>query len=406
MEAYFCKMERDKLFTEDFSYPLPQERIAKYPLKDRNQSKLLVYKNGLIQEDRFFNLNTHLLENSVLVFNDTKVLAARLYFKKATGAKIEVFCLEPFESTVEETLSSTKVCRWKCMVGNLKRWKEGGALSLEIAGTVLTAKVFERRQEDVIVEFQWDGEIAFADILSEAGEIPLPPYLNRSTEENDLKTYQTVYAKQEGAVAAPTAGLHFVNSQLQKLEQAGHNLAYLTLYVGAGTFKPVKSEKLTEHKMHQERIVIELETIEQLADQHGKIISVGTTSLRSLESLYWLAVKQFNAADATIDYLSQEDAYNLPPQLSWQEACNFLVNQLKDRGEKQLDFYSALFIMPSYKWQAISGLITNFHQPQSTLLALVSAWIGQDWKKVYDYALKNNFRFLSYGDSSLLLRNG
>jgi S-adenosylmethionine:tRNA ribosyltransferase-isomerase len=397
-------MERDNLFTQNFSYPLPQDRIAKYPLADRNQSKLLVYKNGTIEEDLFYGLEKHLTKNSVLVFNDTKVLAARLYFQKSTGAKIEVFCLEPFESTVEETLGATRVCRWKCMVGNLKRWKEGEVLEKEIAGVQLKALIVKRKQQEVVVEFNWDGGISFAAILDEVGEIPLPPYLNRATEEKDGKTYQTVYAKQEGAVAAPTAGLHFVDNQLKELEQAGHQLSFLTLYVGAGTFKPVKSEKLTDHEMHQERIVIKKETLEQLSGMHGKIISVGTTSLRSLESLYWLALKRLEKKNQAINFVSQEDAYTLSPEISWKEACLSLVQQLNESGKVQLDFYSALFIMPSYQWQAISGLITNFHQPQSTLLALVSAWIGEDWKRVYDYALEHDFRFLSYGDSSLLIR--
>ena len=397
-------MERENLFTQNFSYPLPQERIAKYPLADRNQSKLLVYQNGTIEEDLFYGLEKHLTKNSVLVFNDTKVMAARLYFQKSTGAKIEVFCLEPFESTVEETLGATEVCHWKCMVGNLKRWKQGDVLEKEIAGVQLKALIVERKQQEVIVEFKWNGGISFAAILDEVGEIPLPPYLNRATEEKDGKTYQTVYAKQEGAVAAPTAGLHFVDTQLKELEQAGHQLSYLTLYVGAGTFKPVKSEKLKDHEMHQERIVIKKETLEQLSEVHGKIISVGTTSLRSLESLYWLALRRLKENNQAINFVSQEDAYTLSPEISWKEACLSLVQQLNESGRVQLDFYSALFIMPSYQWQAISGLITNFHQPQSTLLALVSAWIGEDWKKVYDYALEHDFRFLSYGDSSLLIR--
>ncbi|MEQ8908837.1 MAG: S-adenosylmethionine:tRNA ribosyltransferase-isomerase [Vicingaceae bacterium] len=396
-------MEREDLASKDFSYELPDSRIAKFPLANRNQSKLLTYKAGKIGEDHFFNLEKHLPKDSVLVFNNTKVLAARLQFKKLTGARIEVFCLEPFQTTVEQALSATESCLWECMVGNLKRFKDKDVIELEIAGTTLKANIYERKEQAVIIRFEWEGGQAFSSILEEAGEVPLPPYLNRKAEQQDRKTYQTVYAKEEGAVAAPTAGLHFVPEQLVELKDQGHQLAYLTLYVGAGTFRPLKSEKLTEHQMHQERIVISKQTIKQLADKKGKIISIGTTSLRSLESLYWLAVKRKNSGNDSENFVNQEDAYQLPTELSWHKACELLVEQLEVIGEEVLDFHSALFIMPGYQWQAIDGLITNFHQPQSTLLALVAAWIGEDWRKVYDHALENNFRFLSYGDSSLLL---
>tara|TARA_B100001109_G_scaffold254260_1_gene253555 strand:- start:1432 stop:2625 length:1194 start_codon:yes stop_codon:yes gene_type:complete len=397
-------MKREDLASKDFSYDLADHQIAKFPLANRNQSKLLTYKAGIIDEDQFFNLETHLPAESVLVFNNTKVLAARLQFKKVTGAQIEVFCLEPYQTTVEQALSATNTCVWECMVGNLKRFKDKDEIALEIAGTSLKARIQERKEQAVIIRFEWEGGLPFSAILEEAGEVPLPPYLNRLAEAEDRKTYQTVYAQEEGAVAAPTAGLHFVPQQLNKLEELGHDLAYLTLYVGAGTFRPVKSERLTEHQMHQERIVIKKQTLQQLATKKGKIITVGTTSLRSLESIYWLAAKRKIFGNSTESYVSQDDAYQLPTDLSWQEACELLLNQLEKSGAEVLDFYSALFIMPGYQWQAISGLITNFHQPQSTLLALVASWIGEDWKKVYDYALQNDFRFLSYGDSSLLLK--
>lgn len=397
-------MKRTELSAEEFNYDLPEERIAKYPLENRNRSKLLTYKSGEIAEDQFSNLNAHLPSNSILVFNDTKVIAARLYFKKDTGAKIEIFCLEPYQSTIEQTLMSKEVCQWQCMVGNLKRFKEKDILKLKIAGIVLEARLIEKRDQDVIVQFNWTEDIEFAKILAEAGEIPLPPYLNRSTEQNDQTTYQTVYAKQEGAVAAPTAGLHFVDQQLQNLQQNSHELAYLTLFVGAGTFRAVKTDKLVDHQMHEERIVIPKSTIEQLKSKHGKIICVGTTSLRSLESMYWLAVKMSQLNDDTVNFLEQEDAYNFNGNLSWEQACDVILNALTKNRQENLDFHSALFIMPSYQWKAISGLITNFHQPKSTLLSLVSSWIGEDWKKVYHYALEHDFRFLSYGDSSLLLK--
>lgn len=397
-------MNREELHSDHFNYNLPVERIAKYPLANRNASKLLTYANGTIGEDVFSNLKSHLPKDAVLVFNDTKVLAARLYFQRKTGAKIEIFCLEPFKLTVEQALTSKSACEWQCMVGNLKRFKDGEILELSIAGTILKASIVERRFSDVIIRFEWDGNVEFSDILHEAGEIPLPPYLNRETELADQENYQTVYAKNEGAVAAPTAGLHFVDSQLTDLQNSGHELAYLTLFVGAGTFRSVKADKLVDHDMHQERIVITRNTIQQLADQQDKIVCVGTTSLRSLESLYWLAVKIHETKNLNELFVSQEDAYKLAGDWNWNEACNYLLHVLDKTGKDKVDFHSALFIMPGYKWKAINGLITNFHQPKSTLLALVSAWIGSDWLKVYDYALKNDFRFLSYGDSSILLR--
>lgn len=397
-------MNRTALEAADFSYNLPDEKIAKYPLENRNQSKLLIYKQGEINQGVFSNLKDYLPKDSVIVFNDTKVLSARLFFKKKTGAKIEVFCLEPHESTAEQALSATKTCVWQCMVGNLKRFKAQDVLEQEIAGVILKVKILTKRKQDVLLQFDWSGGIEFSQILNEAGQIPLPPYLNRDTEEKDEESYQTVYAKNEGAVAAPTAGLHFIDKQLDDLKADGHSLEYLTLFVGAGTFRAVKTEKLVEHEMHEERIVISKETIKNLADKYGRIISVGTTSLRSLESLYWYAVKLNQANGKGVSSVGQEDAYQLPANWTWKEACNYLIDYLEKNQLEAVDFHSGLFIMPTYNWKAISGLITNFHQPKSTLLALVSAWIGDDWKKVYDYALKNDFRFLSYGDSSILLR--
>lgn len=397
-------MKREQLKAEEFSYDLPQVKIAKHPLEDRNQSKLLVYCQGEIGEDRFSNLNTYLPKGSTLVFNDTKVIAARLYFQKKTGAKIQIFCLEPFESTVEQALGATASCQWQCMVGNLKRFKDKDVLELEIAGTLLCANLVQKRDNDVIVQFSWDGDIAFSSILEKAGEIPLPPYLNRATEERDEESYQTVYAQNKGAVAAPTAGLHFVTDQLSSLQQEGHNLAYLTLFVGAGTFRAVKSDHLVDHDMHQERIVVTKATLQKLLGTSGRIVSVGTTSLRSLESLYWLAVKIHSNSDLDERFLSQEDAYSLPSKWSWKEAFEYVLQLMDDLGKEKIDFHSALFIMPGYEFKVIDGLITNFHQPKSTLLALVCAWIGEDWKAVYHYALANDFRFLSYGDSSILLR--
>jgi len=401
-------MNRENLQASDFAYDLPEERIAKYPLTNRNQSQLLCYDQGKIEKDVFSNLATHLPKNSVLVFNNTKVLSARLQFQKETGAKIEVFCLEPYESTVEQALGSTQSCQWQCMVGNLKRFKEKDVLKLSIASTKLRCRLIERREQEVIIQFDWEGGIEFSEILDEVGQIPLPPYLNREAEEKDEETYQTVYAETEGAVAAPTAGLHFVPEQLKALEEAGHQLVYLTLYVGAGTFRQVKAEKLVDHDMHSERIVVSKEALEQLANAKGPIIPVGTTSLRSLESLYWLAAKLKKEEGWKTERLSleQEEAYNLEGTLSKEEAFHLLQKHLSSSFQlptSNIDFHSSLFIMPSYQWKVIDGLITNFHQPHSTLLSLVAALIGEDWRKVYNYALQNDFRFLSYGDSSLLL---
>jgi len=402
-------MNRADLRAEDFDYDLPEERIAKYPLAERNLSKLLVYRGGIIQSDIFRSLGDYLPQDSTLVFNDSKVLSARLNFKKRTGAQIEVFCLEPYENTVEQALTATDYCQWQCMIGNLKRFKEKDILELEIAGTTLHCRLVKRLEKEVVVEFDWQGGIPFSEILNQAGEVPLPPYLNRKAEANDRKNYQTVYAKVDGAVAAPTAGLHFVDAQLKALEIAGHQLSYLTLFVGAGTFRQVKSERLIDHDMHAERIQLSKQTLSQLLKTTGKIISVGTTSLRSLESLYWLAAKLRDRRSEIGDrkahlMLTQDDAYELNDEMSREEALQFLLDYLEESGKDQLDFYSSLFIMPSYRWQMIDGLITNFHQPNSTLLSLVAAYIGDDWKKVYRFALKHDFRFLSYGDSSFLMR--
>lgn len=396
-------MNREELKAEDFNYELPDHKIAKHPLKNRNGSKLLVYNNGEIQENTFYNLKDYLPKNSTLVFNNTRVIAARLIFTKSTGAKIEVFCLEPFESTVEQALSSTSTCTWQCIVGNLKRFKPEDTISIEIANTSLKANLIEKRDQDVIVQFSWNNGMDFSSIIDEAGKIPLPPYLNREVEATDKDTYQTVYAKKEGAVAAPTAGLHFTDEQLIDLQNCGHSVEYLTLHVGAGTFKPVKAEKLTDHEMHKERIIVGKSMLERLV-QSDNIVPIGTTSLRSLESLYWLAVKIKSQGLNSVPSITQNDAYQLIYDWNWKQAYQFLIEFMNRHNLNQVDFHSALFIMKSYDWKVISGLITNFHQPKSTLLALVSSWIGDDWKVVYDYALNNDFRFLSYGDSSLLIR--
>jgi S-adenosylmethionine:tRNA ribosyltransferase-isomerase len=400
---YFCPMKRTELKTDDFRYDLPEDRIAKFPLAKRNQSKLLIYRGGDIKEDVFANLSSALPAGSTLVFNDTRVMSARLIFHKSTGARIEVFCLEPFEQTVEQALSATGTTKWKAMIGNLKRFKEGDQLELQLEDVILRATLQERGEEYHVVEFDWESDIPFSEIIRHAGIVPLPPYLNRENTEEDSETYQTVYAKNEGAVAAPTAGLHFVPEQLNQLQSEGFDLAYLTLYVGAGTFKPVTADRLVDHEMHAERIVVHRSTLENLVNSHGPLISVGTTSLRSLESMYWLADKM-NFSDAVLPNVEQDDAYELKGEVNWRDAYQKLLEWMDNHELETIDFHSSLYVMPGYEWKVISGLITNFHQPGSTLLALISAWIGDDWRKVYQYALENDFRFLSYGDSSLLLR--
>jgi len=395
-------MSRAELSSSDFDYNLAEEKIAKHPLAKRNHAKLLIYKEGEISESIFSALETHLPNQTCLVFNDTKVLAARLHFKNSNGAKIEIFCLEPYQTTVEQSLNSKSSCTWLCLVGNLKRFKKDETLQLSIANTTLKAKLIEKRTQDVMITFEWDGDISFSSIIEEAGEVPLPPYLNRSTEATDKKNYQTVYAQKEGAVAAPTAGLHFTDTQLSDLQRAGHSTHYLTLHVGAGTFRPIKSSTLVAHQMHQERIIISKESIQNLLAQDGKIVSVGTTSLRSLESMYWLAIKMKENNTLSVTDIQQEDAYTLPSDWNWKQAYSFLLDWMNTHEKDHIAFYSSLFIMPGYQWKVIDGLITNFHQPKSTLLALVASWIGDGWKKVYTHALEQDFRFLSFGDASLL----
>lgn len=398
-------MNRAQISTNDFNYDLPDERIAKFPLADRNESKLLVYRNGDIQEGVFNNLEQHLPASSMLVFNDTKVLTARMVFQKTTGAHIEIFCLEPYESTVEEALCTTERSIWTCMVGNLRKFGLDTTLVLTIAGVNLKASIHKKRENDLLIQFEWDGGIEFSRVLEAAGKIPLPPYLNRKAIDADKENYQTVYAKNLGAVAAPTAGLHFVPEQLAQLQTNGHAVTNLTLYVGAGTFRVVKADKLVDHAMHEERIVISKEAIEGFISHTGKLITVGTTSLRSMESLYWLAVKMdAEGAGSWLD-VSQNDPYELESDWDFKNSCEYILSILNKKGLNEVDFNSSILIMPSYNWKAIDGLITNFHQPKSTLLALIASWIGDDWKTVYSYAMEHDFRFLSYGDSSLLLKD-
>jgi S-adenosylmethionine:tRNA ribosyltransferase-isomerase len=400
----------------DFTYALPDERIAKYPLPARDQSKLLVYQNGMITEAVYAALADHLPENTFLVFNNTKVVEARLLFEKPNGGKIEIFCLEPHEQYADITsamLQKEKVL-WKCLVGGAKKWKEGSLVSrikrYDFTDVVITATKIEQRSGYYVIELSWDDAgLSFAEILHLAGLIPLPPYLNRSPDENDKERYQTVYAKHDGSVAAPTAGLHFTDDLLQKLAKKKINHDFVTLHVGAGTFKPVKSETMQDHEMHAEFIDVSRSFIEKLITHlHGSVIPVGTTSVRTIESLYWLGVKTKLDPSIHADSLQikQWEVYELTADdISAEDALRSLLNWMIKKNTQRLLTKTQIIIAPGYRFRIIKALITNFHQPQSTLLLLVAAITGNDWKRIYSYAMENNFRFLSYGDGSLLWLN-
>lgn len=396
---------------DTYNYPLPDERIAKYPLARRDQSKLLLYKGGSVEESRFSRLSDYLPKDSLLVFNNTRVIRARLLFRKETGARIEIFCLEPvMPRDYALIFQQTGSCSWDCMIGNLKKWKEGTlSLMLEVNGKPLELKAerIESRGETHRVRFTWESDtVTFAELLETAGVLPIPPYLHRETEENDLNSYQTVYSKIKGSVAAPTAGLHFTPELLAELDEKGYGRTELTLHVGAGTFKPVKSETIEEHEMHTEFISVPRPVIEQLKANIGKVIAVGTTSVRTLESLYYVGVKLATCDPSTepdlkIGQWFPYDAEN--NRLSAVEALQHILDYLERNRLPQLITSTQIMIVPGYDFKIVRGIVTNFHQPQSTLLLLVSAFVKGDWQQIYDYALSHDFRFLSYGDSSLLL---
>lgn len=411
----------------EYNYPLPDERIAKFPLTERDHSKLLLYKHGEVSEDIFYNLPKHLPTGALMVFNNTKVIQARMHFRKETGALIEVFLMEPAQPTDYELMFQTNhECAWFCMVGNLKKWKEGSLIrAFEIKGQKLTLTATMDRskvQEQVggtnhWIRFEWDNEsISFAEILEAVGELPIPPYLNRATEESDKETYQTVYSKIKGSVAAPTAGLHFTDKVLNALDEHGVDREELTLHVGAGTFKPVKSKEIEGHSMHTEFVVVRRQTLEKLLMHACQAVAVGTTSVRTLESLYYMGVKLALSSDmAEKDlHVNQWEPYDLPHNaeglvevdgkaVTVEEAIRQLLDYLDKDGLNVLHSSTQIIIAPGYTYKIVKALVTNFHQPQSTLLLLVSAFVKGDWRKVYDYALSHDFRFLSYGDSSLLI---
>lgn len=394
---------------EDYNYSLPDERIAKYPLPQRDASKLLCYNAGEVSEYKFTDIASLLPEGSLMVCNDTKVVPARLHFQRSTGAHIEIFCLEPVQPEEYVTMFAvTDRCRWKCIVGNVKRWKND-TLSLydpnddkEVGDLALKADLIERQGETSIVEFSWDGGYPFSKVLEICGSIPIPPYLNRSTEDVDLERYQTLYARFRGSVAAPTAGLHFTENVLQSIRERNISTETVCLHVGAGTFLPVKSSLVSEHTMHREPFVVTLNLLEKLIAKEGKLVAVGTTSVRTLESLYYVGVKCIETgAPADVD---QWDPYSREYDYTLIEALSALAEYLKANNLKDIQLGTRIIIVPGYQFKVVDVLVTNFHQPQSTLLLLISAFVKGDWHKIYDFALANDFRFLSYGDSSILFR--
>ncbi len=405
-------MHPRNLSIKDFTYDLPNDRIAKYPLAERDQSKLLIYREKQITEDIYTNLADHLPADSLLVFNNTKVVEARLLFEKSNGSKIEIFCLEPHEKYADITsamLQKEKVW-WKCLVGGAKKWKEGSLIhriTKDSTDISLRATKIEQLADSYIIELSWDKpNMSFAEVLHIAGVIPLPPYLNRSAEDADKERYQTIYAKHDGSVAAPTAGLHFTDSLFEKLTRKNIQHDFVTLHVGAGTFKPVKSETMQEHEMHAEFIDVRKTFIENLL-QHldQNIIPAGTTSLRTIESLYWLGIKTKLDPSIKTDglYITQWEPYELNTHsISAKEALYSLINWLDKNNSERLITKTQIIIAPGYQFRIINALVTNFHQPQSTLLLLVAAITGNDWKRIYNHALENDFRFLSYGDGCLL----
>ena len=411
------KEEVQHIRIEDYDYPLPDDRIAKFPLTKRDASKLLVYDHGQVSESRFTSLPDYLPSGALMVFNNTRVIRARLHFHKETGAQIEIFCLEPLApAEYVQMFDARGACTWMCMVGNLKKWKEGCLTrTLTVQGTTVTLTA-ERSSETFggthghdgfPVSFRWDGGYSFAEVLEAVGELPIPPYLNRATQESDLTTYQTVYSKVKGSVAAPTAGLHFTERVLKALDDKGIDREELTLHVGAGTFKPVKSEEIAGHEMHSEYIVVRRQTVEKLIAHGGEAIAVGTTSVRTLESLYYIGILIGRNPDAGEEELHvpqwmpyEEDDATLPTTV---EALQNVLGWLDRNGLQALHTTTQIIIAPGYRYHIVRRMVTNFHQPKSTLLLLVSAFVHGDWKSIYRFALDHGFRFLSYGDSSLLM---
>lgn len=405
-------MDTKHIQIKDFNYNLPDERIAKFPLAKRDNSKLLLYRHGEVTEDVFHNIAQYLPKGALMVFNNTKVIQARLHFRKETGALIEVFLLEPYmPADYEQMFQTTGHCSWLCMIGNLKKWKEGTLKrTFDVKGKEVTL-VAERKEDlhkSYRVDFSWDAsDVSWAELLDAVGELPIPPYLNRETQESDKTTYQTVYSKIKGSVAAPTAGLHFTPEVLADIDRHGIDREELTLHVGAGTFKPVKSEEIQDHEMHTEYICVHRQTLEKLIRHEAKAIAVGTTSVRTLESLYYIGVKLEKTLDLSEEelHVCQWEPYEnaVAKPITPIKAIENILAYLDKHGLSALHASTQIIIAPGYEYNIVKMLVTNFHQPQSTLLLLVSAFVHGDWRKIYDYALAHDFRFLSYGDSSLLI---
>jgi S-adenosylmethionine:tRNA ribosyltransferase-isomerase len=385
----------------EFIYTLPQERIALYPLKDRDQSKLLIYEKGKIRHETFQALTKFLPENATLFFNDTKVIPARILFQKETGAIIEVFLLHPVKPSnlMLDAMQATGRCSWKCTIGNLKRWPSGSSITKKLDAASLNASLLDRNEN--IVEFTWESSHTFGQILDLIGKTPLPPYLKREVEEADKTRYQTVYSAYEGAVAAPTAGLHFTDAVFESLDQKGIKKDFLTLHVSAGTFQPIKVNNVLEHTMHQEQIIVSKKNVENML-RSKFTVAVGTTSLRTLESVYWFGVKLLKNTEAEF-IINQHDPYTQEDLPSYEKSLNAIIAHMDRLNISTITGETSIYIVPGYVFRSCQALITNFHQPGSTLMLLVAAFIGEDWKKIYEEALQHNYRFLSYGDSSLLM---
>lgn len=404
-------MKTQEIRIEDYNYSLPDERIAKFPLPKRDESKLLLYRNGEISESIFKHITDYLPQNSLMVFNNTRVIQARLLFQKETGARIEIFCLDPIEPHDYALIfQETRRCSWTCLVGNLKKWKEGTlskTIFIKDQSVVLTADKKKSHGDTHLIEFTWDNETyTFADILDAAGVLPIPPYLHRETEKSDLQTYQTVYSKIKGSVAAPTAGLHFTPEVLADIDARGIGREEVTLHVGAGTFKPVKSDTIEGHEMHTEFISVRRSSIERIKSNLGNIIAVGTTSVRTLESLYYMGVILDNNPEATSEDLvvKQWMPYDMNNnRLTAERSLQNILDYLDKHDADTLVTATQIIIAPGYEFKIVKGIVTNFHQPKSTLLLLISAFVKGNWKSIYEYALEHDFRFLSYGDSSLLI---
>jgi S-adenosylmethionine:tRNA ribosyltransferase-isomerase len=398
------------LTIEDYTYPLPPERIAAVPMVQRDGSRLLIYRNGTLKDSTFYHLPDCLPPDAFLVLNNTRVLEARLYFEKPTGGVIEILCLEPFEpESMETALQQGQTVQWRCFIGGASKWGHGQVLKKTItfgADAVVLEAIYLRKETDhFIIEFRWTGGHPFGSVLQAAGAVPLPPYIKRKAAAEDAERYQTVFADEKGSVAAPTAALHFTHDVLKKLEASGIGTGTVTLHVGAGTFKPVTAETIGGHQMHAERFSVTRTFLEQLL-QAKTVVAVGTTSLRTLESLHWLGVKRLQHGSLKTLELDQWEAYDLAPaNILFKESIRALLQHLDDTGQESLHGRTRLLIMPGYIYHSAAALVTNFHQPKSTLLLLVAAFIGEDWKKVYAHALQNDYRFLSYGDSSLLWRS-